>query len=123
MRFSGHLDKHQAEGRHSPGGLRVTLGFCSSQEEMKREKSIAVGPTIKNAMELCTVVVCTSGLVGWANTLSYMAPPSYTFCQKKSKMTVSYGKCKAQKSSCVQGSRLAFFVLLKEGTQTAMDKE
>lgn len=117
MRFSGHLDKHQAEGRHSLGGLRVTLGFCSSQEEMKREQSIAVGPTIRNAVELCT------GLVGWANTLSYMAPPSYTFCQKKSKMTVSYGKCKAQKSSCVQGSRLAFFVLLKEGTQTAMDKE
>lgn len=111
MRFSDHLDKHQAEGRHSPGGLRVTLGLCSSQKEMKREKSIAVGPTIRNAVGSCTAVVCTSGLVGWANTLAYMAPPSYTFRQKKSKMTVSYGKCKAQKSSCIQGSRLAFFVL------------
>lgn len=89
----GHLDKHQAEGRHSPWGLRVTFGVCSSQEEVKRGKRIAVDPhphPIRRAvvalrglsrkkMEQKKELLwdCTACLVEGAKlSLSYMAPPS-----------------------------------------------
>lgn len=97
MRFSDHLGKHQAEGRHSPGGLRVTLGFCSSQEEMKREKSIAVGPTMRNAVELCTVVVCA--LAWWdGQILSLIWLPLVTlFAKRRVKLLFLMGNVKLRK--------------------------